>query len=35
MDNLRFAPGKNDFKNHWAVIFRGPQKLHIEFDKVA
>ena len=35
MENLRFAPGKNDFANHWAVIFRGPQKLHIEFDKAA
>jgi cytochrome P450 len=35
LDNLRFAPGKNDFKNHWAVIFRGPQELHIEFDKAA
>jgi cytochrome P450 len=35
MENLRFAEGKNDFKNHWAVIFRGPQELHIEFDKVA
>jgi cytochrome P450 len=35
MSNLRFAEGKNDFENHHAVIFRGPTKLHIEFDKSA
>jgi cytochrome P450 len=33
MDNLRFAPGKNDFRNQEAVIFRGPDHLYIEFDK--
>jgi hypothetical protein len=33
MDNLRFADG-NDFRNQDAVIFRGPDKLYIEFDKV-
>ena len=32
--NLRFAPGKNDFANHWTPIFRGPRELHIEFDRV-
>ncbi len=35
MTNLRFAEGKNDFSNHHAVIFRGPQKLFIEFDRAA
>jgi cytochrome P450 len=35
MERLRFAPDRNDFKNHWAVIFRGPQKLYVEFDKAA
>ncbi len=34
MTNLRFAEG-NDFRNQDAVIFRGPDKLYIEFDKVA
>lgn len=34
MTNLRFAEG-NDFRNQDAVIFRGPDALHIEFDKVA
>jgi cytochrome P450 len=34
MDNLRFGEG-NDFRNQEAVIFRGPEKLYIEFDKVA
>ena len=33
MDNLRFAEGKNDFRNQEAVIFRGPQELFIEFDR--
>ena len=33
MENLRFAEGRNDFANHEAVIFRGPQKLYIEFDR--
>lgn len=33
--NLRFAEGKNDFANHHAVIFRGPRRLHIEFDRAA
>jgi cytochrome P450 len=31
--NLRFAPGKNDFRNQEAVIFRGPGHLFIEFDR--
>jgi cytochrome P450 len=35
MTNLRFAEGKNDFQNHHAVIFRGPERLYIEFDEVA
>jgi cytochrome P450 len=34
MDNLRFAEGKNDFANHHTVIFRGPQRLFLEFDRV-
>jgi cytochrome P450 len=33
MANLRFAEGRNDFRNHEAVIFRGPQQLYIEFDR--
>ncbi len=32
LSNLRFAPGKNDFLNQEAVIFRGPDRLFIEFD---
>ncbi len=35
MTNIRFAEGKNDFANHHAVIFRGPQRLFIEFDRAA
>jgi cytochrome P450 len=34
-DNLRFAEGRNDFENQEAVIFRGPQRLYIEFDRRA
>lgn len=34
MTNLRFAPGKNDFASLDAVIFRGLQRLNIEFDRV-
>lgn len=33
MDNLRFAPGKNDFAHHRTPIFRGVRALHIEFTK--
>ena len=32
LTNLRFAEGRNDFRNQEAVIFRGPDHLHIEFD---
>jgi cytochrome P450 len=32
MNNLRFAADKNDLHNHEAVIFRGPERLFIEFD---
>ena len=35
LTNIRFAEGKNDFANHHAVIFRGPQQLFIEFDRAA
>jgi cytochrome P450 len=34
LDNLRFAAAKNDFANHHTVIFRGPQRLYLEFDHV-
>jgi cytochrome P450 len=33
MKNLRFAPDRNDFRNHEAVIFRGPERMFIEFDR--
>ena len=33
MDNLRFAEGRNDFRNQEAVIFRGPDHLYIGFDR--
>jgi cytochrome P450 len=33
MKNIRFAAGKNDFANLDTVLFRGPQRLYIEFDK--
>jgi cytochrome P450 len=34
LENLTFAAGKNDFENHHTVIFRGPQRLFVEFDHV-
>jgi hypothetical protein len=34
MENIQFAPGSEP-ENHWAVIFRGPSKLDITFDKKA
>jgi cytochrome P450 len=34
LENIRFAEGKNDFANHHTVIFRGPQRLFVEFDRV-
>ena len=33
MTNLRFAEDRNEFRNQDAVIFRGPERLFIEFDK--
>lgn len=33
LKNLRFAPDRNDFANQDAVIFRGPERLHIQFDR--
>ncbi len=32
LPNLRAAPSKNDFANHWTPFFRGPAELHLEFD---
>jgi cytochrome P450 len=33
MGNIQFAEGSKS-ENHWAVIFRGPSKLDITFDKI-
>ena len=33
LENLRFAEGRNDFANQDAVIFRGPQRLYVEFER--
>ncbi len=33
--NLRFAAAGNDFANHYTVFFRGPERLFLEFDRLA
>jgi cytochrome P450 len=34
LSNLRFAGGATDIRNQEAVIFRGPERLQIDFDRV-